>query len=186
MTGGVGGYRDLGRRHGPVDAAGVRCDLAAEPPMAAPSLCKSASTTGAPSLSWRSEWTCLRPNAGGSAASSRYHWRSDARLPRFSSESPSTNARLCQQYPTGVLFRGCIVRFILRPACLSSPPDWLRQDEVICSSPCLLRYIVTPAFDAVRYRTTLGVRLNGRTGNLPLLGLSPNQYQQLVRLHAKA
>jgi len=41
--------------------------------------------------------------------------------------------RLCQQYPTGVLFRGCIVRFILRPACLSSPPDWLRQDEVICS-----------------------------------------------------
>ena len=94
--------------------------------------------------------------------------------------------RLCQQYPTGVLFRGCIVRFILRPACLSSPPDWLRQDEVICSSPCLLRYIVTPAFDAVRYRTTLGVRLNGRTGNLPLLGLSPNQYQQLVRLHAKA
>jgi len=82
-------------------------------------------------------------------------------------------------------FRGCIVRFILRPACLSSPPDWLRQDEVICSSPCLLRYIVTPAFDAVRYRTTLGVRLNGRTGNLPLLGLSPNQYQQLVRLHAK-
>ena len=111
---------------------------------------------------------------------------SGSRLPRFSSESPSTNACLCQQYPTGVLFRGCIVRFILRPACLSSPPDWLRQDEVICSSPCLLRYIVTPAFDAVRYRTTLGVRLNGRTGNLPLLGLSPNQYQQLVRLHAKA
>ena len=86
----------------------------------------------------------------------------------------------------GFYFGACIVRFILRPACLSSPPDWLRQDEVICSSPCLLRYIVTPAFDAVRYRTTLGVRLNGRTGNLPLLGLSPNQYQQLVRLHAKA
>src|SRR5207247_8527956 len=94
--------------------------------------------------------------------------------------------RLCQQHPTGVLFRGCIVRFILRSACLSSPTDWLRQDEVRCSSTRLLRYIVTPAFDAVRYRTTLGVRLNGRTGNLPLLGLSPNQYQQLVRLHAKA
>ena len=83
--------------------------------------------------------------------------------------------RLCQQYPTGVLFRGCIVRFILWPACLSSPPDWLRQDEVICSSPRLLRYIVTPAFDAARCQAALGVRLNGRTRNFPLLGLSPNQ-----------
>ena len=72
-------------------------------------------------------------------------------------------------------FGAASVRFMLRPACLPSPPDWLRQDEVTCSSPCLLRYIVTPALDAVCYRTTLGVRLNGRTGNLPLSGLSPNQ-----------
>jgi hypothetical protein len=72
-------------------------------------------------------------------------------------------------------FGAASVRFMLRPACLPSPPDWLRQDEVTCSSPRLLRYIVTPASDAVRYRTTLGVRLNGRTGNLPLSGLSPNQ-----------
>jgi len=75
----------------------------------------------------------------------------------------------------GVRFRGCIVCFMLRPACLPSPPDWLRQDEVSCSSPCLLRYIVTPAFDAARFQAALGVRLNGRTRNLPLLGLSPNQ-----------
>jgi hypothetical protein len=72
-------------------------------------------------------------------------------------------------------FGAASVRFMLRPACLPSPPDWLRQDEVTCSSPRLLRYIVTPALDAVRYQTTLGVRLNGRTGNLPLSGLSPNQ-----------
>jgi hypothetical protein len=72
-------------------------------------------------------------------------------------------------------FGAASIRFMLRPACLPSPPDWLRQDEVTCSSPRLLRYIVTPALDAVCYQTTLGVRLNGRTGNLPLSGLSPNQ-----------
>jgi hypothetical protein len=35
----------------------------------------------------------------------------------------------------GILFRGCIVLFILRPACLPSPPGWLRQDETTCLSP---------------------------------------------------
>jgi hypothetical protein len=74
----------------------------------------------------------------------------------------------------GSPFRSCIVRFMLRPAGLPSPPGWLRRDEVICSSPRLLRYIVTPAFNAVRRRTTLGIRLDGRTGNLPSSGLSPD------------
>ena len=82
-----------------------------------------------------------------------------------------------------IRFRGCIVRFMLRPARLPCPPDWLRRDEVTCSSPRLLRYIVTPAFDAARYRTALEVRLDGRTGNLPSSGLSPDKSQQLVRLH---
>jgi hypothetical protein len=80
-------------------------------------------------------------------------------------------------------FRGCIVRFMLRPASLPSPPDWLRQDESTDPSPCLLRYIVTPAFDVGRCRLTLGIRLDGRTGNLPSSGLSPDQSQQPVRLH---
>ena len=84
----------------------------------------------------------------------------------------------------GSPFRSCIVRFMLRPACLPRPPGWLRRDEVIGSSPRLLRYIVTPAFNAVRRRTTLGIRLDGRTGNLPSLGLSPNKSRQLVRLHS--
>jgi len=82
-----------------------------------------------------------------------------------------------------IRFRGCIVRFMLRPARLPCPPDWLRRDEVTCTSPRLLRYIVTPAFDAARCRTALGVRLDGRTGNLPSSGLSPDKSQQLVRLH---
>jgi len=107
----------------------------------------------------------------------------DSRFPRIVTESPTTPSRLCQQFPTGHLFRGCIVLFILRPACLPSPPDWLRHGETTCISPCLLRYIVTPAFGAVRHRTALGVRLDGRTGNLPSSGLSPDKLRQLVRLH---
>jgi hypothetical protein len=107
----------------------------------------------------------------------------DSRLPRISNESPPANTRLCQQFSAGHFFRGCIVLFMLRPACLPSPPDWLRQDEATCTSPCLLRYIVTPAFGAVRQRTALGVRLDGRTGNLPSSGLSPDKLRQLVRLH---
>src|SRR5262249_28627345 len=38
-----------------------------------------------------------------------------------------------------------------------------------------LRSSVTPAWRAARYRPALGVRLNGRTGNLPLSGLAPDQ-----------
>src|SRR5438067_13515675 len=35
---------------------------------------------------------------------------------------------------------------------------------------------VTPAFDGVRRRAPLGVRLEGRTGNFPSSGLSPDQF----------
>jgi len=100
---------------------------------------------------------------------------SDSRLPRSWNESPPTTPVSASNIRRGLQFRDCIVRFMLRPVCLPSPPDWLRRDEVICSSPRLLRYIVTPTFDAARYQAALGVRLNGRTRNLPLLGLSPNQ-----------
>jgi len=43
--------------------------------------------------------------------------------------------------------------------------------------------IVIPASGAARCQTTLGIQLDGRTGNLPSSGLSPDQSQQLVRLH---
>ena len=36
--------------------------------------------------------------------------------------------------------------------------------------------IVTPAFGVARRRPALGVRLEGRTGNIPSSGLSPNQF----------
>jgi hypothetical protein len=119
---------------------------------------------------------CHRPYPGGSADS--FPVKQPA-VPDFldlgASRHPPHTAS-ASNLRRGVQFRGCIVRFMLRPACLPSPPDWLRQDEVTHSSPCLLRYIVTPAFGAIRYRAALGVRLNGRTRNLPLLGLSPNQF----------
>jgi len=129
--------------------------------------------------------TCHRPYPGRPPTLPSRFIVSGSRLPRSWSESPLTNLRLCQQYLTGPLFRGCIVHFMVRPVCLPSPPDWLRLDEVTCSSPGLLRYIVTSAFDAARSRVALEVRLNGRTGNLPLLGLSPNQLWQPVRLHPR-
>jgi hypothetical protein len=50
-----------------------------------------------------------------------------SRLPRFPNESPPATPRLCQQHRRAFLFRGCIVRFMLRPVCLPSPPDWLRH-----------------------------------------------------------
>ncbi len=88
--------------------------------------------------------TCHRPYAGGFEMLSRYCTHRDTRLPRFRSESPPTRARLCQQYPTGVLFRRCIVRFMLRPACLPRPPDWLDTDGITCVPSMLLRTLSPP------------------------------------------
>src|SRR5438067_11917273 len=65
---------------------------------------------------------------------------------------------------------------MLRPACLPGPPGWLRRDAITCSAPRLLRLRVTPAFDGARHQAPLGVRLKGRTGNLPSSGLSPDQF----------
>ena len=109
--------------------------------------------------------------------------RADSRLPRIINESPSTKPVPASNIRRGSPFRGCIVRFMLRPASLPSPPDWLRHDEATYPSPCLLRYIVTPAFGVTRYRMPLGVRLDGQTGNLPSSGLSPDKSRQPVRLH---
>jgi hypothetical protein len=107
----------------------------------------------------------------------------DSRLARIISEQPTTSPVSASNNRRGSPFRGCIIRFMLRPTCLPSPPGWLQRDEVTCSSSRLLRYIVTPAFNAVRRHTTLGIRLDGRTGNLPSSGLSPDKSRQLVRLH---
>jgi len=84
-------------------------------------------------------------------------------------------SRLCQQYSAGCECRRCSVRIMLRPACVPSPPDWLREDAAIGSARRRLRSFVTPARGAVRGRAALGIRLEGRTGNLPAAGLAPGQ-----------
>ena len=109
----------------------------------------------------------------------------DSRLPPLIKGVANRDAVSASYIRRAIPFRRCIVRFMLRPTRLPCPPDWLRRDEVTCSSSRLLKYFVTPAFDVARYRSTLGVRLDGRMGNLPSSGLSPDQLQQLVRLHDK-
>jgi len=167
--------------HAPVPQA--RCDFASRL-YAAPSLCGSASATRGTFPTFLAVLSIhvvdLTPAVRRALP---LYTHGDSRLPRNVTESPSTTTVSASNARREIRFRGCIVRFMLRPACLPSPPDWLRRDEVICSSPRLLRCIVTPASGAVRRRTTLGVRLDGRTGNLPSSGLSPDKTQQPVRLH---
>ena len=127
--------------------------------------------------------TCHRPYAGGSEAPSRCV---RAPVPGFLVLSLGRHP----QHPSlpaisdGVMrFRRCIVRVMLRPAWLPGPPDWLRRRTGPVPGPSPAENRVSPAFHATCRHPTLGVRLDGRTGNLPSLGLSPNQSQQLVRLH---
>ena len=100
----------------------------------------------------------------------------DARLPRPITESPPTRARLCQQFPTGFEIsalhrsRHAAARMFARPSGLART----RCNHMSCTSPSEDR--VTPAFDGVRRRAPLGVRLEGRTGNFPSSGLSPDQF----------
>ena len=63
--------------------------------------------------------------------------RAGPRLPRLQNESPPHPIRLCQPYPTGRAFRRCLVRVLLRLACVPRPPDWLpdRWNHVCSTSP---------------------------------------------------
>jgi hypothetical protein len=172
------------RPHAPVPQA--RCDFASRL-YAAPSLCGSASATRGtfPTFATVLSTHAVDPTPAVRCVFPLYP-HSDSRLPRFWTESPPTTPVSASNIRREVQFRGCIVRFMLRPACLPSPPDWLRQDEATCTSPRLLRYLVTPAFGDARHQASLGVRLDGRTGNLPSSGLSPDKSRQPVRLHPKS
>ena len=101
--------------------------------------------------------------------------RRGTRLPRFPSESPPTSPVSASHPRRGAGFRRCIVRVRLRPVCLPSPPGWLRRGQPD-ALPSPSEDIVTPALRAARRRPALGVRLEGRTGNLPSSGLSPDQF----------
>jgi hypothetical protein len=94
----------------------------------------------------------------------------DARLPRATTESPPTRARLCQQSPPGHVFRRCIVRVMLRPACLPGPPDWLRREgppglpPPPSEAPCHPRFSQRPSPAAA------GSQARGANGKSPLVG----------------
>jgi hypothetical protein len=95
----------------------------------------------------------------------------DTRLPRIISGSPPTTPSL-PAMPDGLAFRRCSLCFMLRPARLPSPPGWPRRRD----TPPPSEDRVTPALGAGRHRPALEVRLDGRTGNLPSSGLSPDQF----------
>ena len=123
-----------------------------------------------PSLLSLTRFPCMLPTLPRWLPSRYIHTVVPGFLELLASRLPTATVS-ASYHRRGSPFRGCIVYFMLRPAGLLSPPDWLRRDEVICASPRLLRYIVTPAFNVVRHRAALGIKLDGRTGNLPSLEL---------------
>ena len=145
---------------------------------AAPSLCGSAEATHEtfPTFAAVLSTRAVDPTPVGPLRPPVVLVRKDARLPRIISESPPTSSGSASNPRRSSPFRRCIVRFMLRPVCLPGPPDWLRRGEVTCSSHRLLRYRVIPAFSAARRRAPLGIRLDGRTGNLPSSGLHPTSH----------
>ena len=125
-----------------------------------------------PYFPWRAVRTCRRPYPGGSAGPSRYPGAAiPGSLELRASRHP--HPRLCQQSPTGVPFEAASFASCCGP-CVC-PALLAGYDAVqVCPAPRLLRYRVTPAFGTGRRRAVLGVRLDGRTGNLPSSGLSPD------------
>ena len=112
----------------------------------APSLCGCASAT-------RGTFPLSRPSSPGVPSTIR-RWVRDAvpllvrtPMPGCLALSPSRHPRKpasASNIRRGVLFERGIVRFMLRPVWLPSPPDWLRPDDVTCAPPGLPRTLSLP------------------------------------------
>ena len=92
----------------------------------------------------RAVHACRRPYAGGSAAPSRC---AGTAMPGFLVLSPSRHPRWpvsASNVRRGLNFRRCIVRVMLRPACLPSPPGWLRREAAPWHASRLLRTVSLP------------------------------------------
>jgi len=114
-------------------------------------------------------YACHRPYPGGSADS--FPVKQPA-VPGFLALGPSRHpprSVSASNLRRGVRFRGCIVRFMLRPAYLPSPPDWLRQDEVTCSSPRLLRTLSLP-LSHCSFPSNVGNQAKWSNGKSPIVG----------------
>ena len=66
-------------------------------------------------------------------------------------------------------FGAASIRFMLRPAYLPSPPDWLRQNEVTCSSPRLLRTLSLP-LSHCSFPSNVGNQAKWSNGKSPIIG----------------
>ena len=143
---------------------------------AAPSLCGSASATRGtfPTFAAVLSMHVADPTPVGRRALPLYS-HGNSRLPRTITESPPARPVSASNVRRGILFRGCIVRFMLRPARLPSPPDWLRRDEVTCASPRLLRCIVTPAFGRRPSPNGAGSQARWANGKSPIVGTLSRQ-----------
>ena len=169
-------HHRLLRPHPPVSPA--RWDFAAWPliPSAFAVRERLGDPRDLPYFPCRAVHTCRRPYAGGSAAPSRCVGTA---MPGFLVLRPSRHPRnpSLPAMPDGVMFFGaasfasCCGPYVC-PALLAG------SDEMAPYGlpPRLLRHRVTPAFHGVRRRAPLGVRLEGRTGNLPSSGLAPDQF----------
>ena len=137
----------------------------------APSLCGSASRPARPSL--------LSLSPCPYVPSTLRRWvrgplplcgRRDTRLPRATTESPPTRPLSASNTRRGNVFRRCIVRVMLRPACLPGPPDWLRRNGARCAptppseAPCHPRCSRRPSPAAA------GSQARGANGKSPLVG----------------
>ena len=127
---------------------------------------------------------CHRPYAGGSAPLSRCpHGAVPGFLDLSTSRHPQSPS--LPAIPDGLEI-STLHRSLHATARAFAWSSWLattRRCHVRTASPS--EDFVTPASRATRHRVALGIRLGGRTGNLPPSGLSPDQSRQLVRLHDK-
>jgi hypothetical protein len=95
----------------------------------------------------------------------------DARLPRIISASPPTAPVSASNTRRGNPFDAAAFASCCGP-CVC--PALRTGSDGAQAPPSEDR--VTPALGAGRHRATLGVRLDGRTGNLPSSGLAPDQF----------
>jgi hypothetical protein len=114
--------------------------------------------------------TCHRPYAGGSVTPSRYSCAPQYQASSISKRVATHKNRLCQLYPTGRAFRRCIVRFMLRPACLPRPPDWLqdRWNHVCSTYP--FRGLCHPRFWRLPSPADAGNQARWANGKSPIIG----------------
>ena len=93
------------------------------------------------------------------------------------------DTRLCQQYSTGSSISALHRSLHATARAFASPSGLaMRQMESRVFHLSLLRTLSSPLLASGRRRPALGTRLDGRTGNLPSSGLTPDKSQQLVRL----